>query len=215
MTGCMGRRALWIVVNAASRRGPGRKLWNGKKTLERALKALRALFAVAVMIASAAPSGAQAPALAEVALTPERVETVIAAFPQMRTRLEEMDAQFDSGAADDVASQLQALALLGSTQGALNSAAIGLGFADFLDWLATTNAVFMAHAFAKSPDMDAQMQQTLAQIDSQPGLSAEQKQQMKSAIHQSMGALQTMRPPEENIAAVEPYSAKIEAMLKE
>jgi hypothetical protein len=174
------------------------------------------LLVVLAAILFAAPSLAQTPGLPNVVLTPARVETAVAAYPPMRDRLAEFDDEFDGyGDADTLASSLQALALAGVASGALNAAAQDNGFADFMDWVSTTNAVFMAHAFAEHPGMDAEMQQALDQIDSQPGLSAAQKEQMKQMLMQSMGTLEAIRPPDENIAAVAPYHDAIEAMLAE
>lgn len=154
--------------------------------------------------------------LPDVSLTSVRVEAVITAYPLMRERLETLDAEFDDvDDADSVASSLQALAIFGSANSALNSAAQDNGFADFMDWLSATNAVVMAHAFGQNGGMDAQMQEALEGIDNQSGLSDAQKEQMKAMILQSMGVIETMRPPEENIAAVEPYHDAIEAMLEE
>jgi hypothetical protein len=164
----------------------------------------------------AAPSTAQTPGLADVALTPARVETVITAYPLMRSRLAELDQEFEGyGDADSLASSLQALALAGAASGALNAAAQDHGFADFMDWVSTTNAVFVAHAFAQHPGLNAEVQAALDGIDSQPGLSAAQKEQMKAMILQSMGTLDAMRPPDENIAAVASHHDEIEAMLQE
>jgi hypothetical protein len=177
--------------------------------------AMRLLFVLAAIL-FIAPSLAQTPGLPDVVLTPARVETVVTAYPLMRDRLAELDEQFDGyGDADTLASSLPALALAGAASGALNAAAEDHGFADFMDWISTTNAVFMAHAFAQHPEMDADVQAALDGIDSQPGLSAAQKEQMKTMILQSMGTLEAMRPPDENLAAVAPYHDAIEAMLQE
>jgi hypothetical protein len=172
---------------------------------------------VLLAFALAAPLRAQTMGdLQAVELTPERVEAVIAAYPPMRARLEEMDARFGSeGDADSVASQLQALAIAGGVPGVLDAAAVEVGFAGFMDWLGTTYAVLYAHAFARQPEMDSQMQQALAQIETSPGLSAAQKEQMKAAMLQSMGAVQAMRPSDQNVAAVAPYADEIEALLGE
>ena len=173
------------------------------------------IWLVLLSIFVAQPALGQTPAPG-VALTPARVETVIAAYPLMRAELEELDTGFDDSAdADSVASSLQALALAGGVNAALNSAAVENGFADFMDWVTITQAVFLAHAFAQNGGMDAQVQEALDSIDSQPGLTAAQKEQMKAMILQSMGVVDQMRPPDENVAAVGPYHDQIELMLQE
>jgi hypothetical protein len=170
---------------------------------------------VCVFLASlfAASSSAQT-SLPSVVLTPERVEAIVTSFVPLRDRLRELGAEFETaGDAGKYSAQLQALAMMGAASSVFDDAAREYGFADFQDWVATTNSVILAHAFAQNPEMDADVQQALDQIDSQQGMSAEQKEQMKAMILQSMGAIETMRPPEENIAAVAPYAAEIEAML--
>ncbi len=173
------------------------------------------LWLVLLSFLAAQPAFAQT-ALSDVELTTARVETVIAAYPLMRVRMEELDSEFEGSAdAGAAASSLQTLALAGGVSGALNSAAAENGFADFMDWVTTTHAVFLAHAFAQDGGMDAQVQDALDNIDRQPGLSAAQKEQMKAMILQSMGVIEQVRPPDGHIAAVAPYHDQIEQMLRE
>jgi hypothetical protein len=177
-----------------------------------ALRYLLALFAFLVASPAFAQGGSES-----ITLTAERVEAVIAAFAPMRAELRELDESFGSDAdANNYSSQLQALAIAGGVSGAVDSAAQENGFASFLDWVNHTNAVLIAHVFAANASkMDAEMQQALAQIDSQPGMSDAQKEQMKQMLMQSMAAVDAARPPEENIAAVMPYHDQIEAILAE
>ncbi|MGH6926422.1 MAG: hypothetical protein ACRED5_22060 [Propylenella sp.] len=173
------------------------------------------LLIVLVALLFATVARALTPGPAEMPLTPEKVEAVVTSFPLMRERLAEIDRSFSGNSdAEALASSLQALSLVGAANNALNVAAQRQGFASFLDWLNTTYAVIFAHAFAR-PDMDAELKQALDNIDAQQALSAEQKEQMKAMIRQSMGAVDAVRPPQANIEAVAPYHDEIEAMLED
>jgi hypothetical protein len=174
---------------------------------------LRLLF-VAMTFLFANPLWAQNP-FADITLSPERVEAAIAAYMPMRDRIEAMSGEFEaSGDAGDVAQQLQALAMLGAG-GMLDGTAQEYGFDGYADWLGTTYAVFMAHGFAQHPELDADVQEALARIDSETSLSDAQKEQMKQMLQHSLGAIAAMRPSEANLAAVAPYQAEIQALLEE
>jgi hypothetical protein len=174
---------------------------------------LRFLFVVLIAF-FAAPTAAQTP-FPQVALTTDRVEAVISAYGPMRERIEEIGADLEaSGEAGDVAEELQALAMAGTVGSALDDAAQAYGFDGYMDWAATTYAVFAAHAFAKNPP-DAEIQEALDQIESNESLTAAQKEQMKQMLLHSLGAMQAMQPSDENLAAVEPYGDQLEAVLAE
>jgi hypothetical protein len=162
----------------------------------------------------AAPSEAQTP-FPEVTLTTDRVEAVISAYGPMRERIEAIGADVEtSGDSGDVAQALRAMATAGAVGSALDSAAQDHGFEGYMDWVATTYAVFTAHAFAREP-VDEQIQQALDAIENNNSLSAAQKEQMKQMLLHSMGVVESMRPSDENLAAVEPYGEQLEAVLAE
>lgn len=174
---------------------------------------LRTLLVVLIAL-FAAPSEAQTP-FPEVTLTTDRVEAVISAYGPMRERIEAIGAGFESsGDSGDVAQALRAMATAGAVGSALDSAAQAHGFQGYSDWVATTYAVFVAHAFAKNPP-DAKIQEALDQIESNDSLTAAQKEQMKQMLLHSLGAMQAMQPSDENLAAVEPYGERLEAILAE
>jgi hypothetical protein len=160
-----------------------------------------------------APAPAQT-TVAQVTLTTERVEAVITSFPAMRTRLQELGARYDDArGADGLAAEVQALIFAHGVSADLDAAAAESGFAGFADWWSTTYSVLIAHAFAAEPAMDTQMADALRQIDASPGLTEEQKAQMRAMIAASMGVIATVQPPQENIDAVLPYAAEIEVLL--
>lgn len=174
---------------------------------------LRSLLVILIAL-FAAPSQAQAP-IPQVALTGDRVEAVIAAYAPMRERIEAIGADFESsGDANDVAKGLRAIAAAGAVTGALDGAAQEHGFDGYMDWIATTYAVFTAHAFARNPP-DAQIREALDKLESNTDLSDAQKEMAKQMLLHSMSVAETMKPSDQNLAAVEPYHDDLEAILAE
>ncbi len=178
---------------------------------------LRSLIVVlAVLLAAPSLAVELRASLPNVTLSPEKVEAVLAAYVPMRARIEALGTDLDAdGNAGDVAMRLIGLAEIDSVGSALDGPARDYGFDGYLDWLATTYAVFMAHGFAQHPGADDDLQKALDEVEGQTGLSAPQKELMRQMLLHSMHALAAIRPPEENIAAVAPYRDWIEAILTE
>lgn len=179
--------------------------------------ALRVLSVVLCTLFAGASSAQSLPTpFPEVLLSTERVEAVLSAYAPMRDGIKELGADFEAdGDAGDVAQRLHALAVMGTAGSSLDGIAQNFGFDGYLDWMATTYAVFMAHGFSQHPAMDAELAEALAHIEAEPSLSPSQKEQMRQMLLHSMGALASMRPSDANLEAVAPYHDQIEAVLSE
>lgn len=93
------------------------------------------------------------------------------------------------------------------------------GFADSEKWATALMRVSRAYATYKmqteQPNMQAQIQQSMAQIQNNPNLTAQQKQQMMQMMQQSTqswGAY--MNAPAADVEAVKPYVGEIERTFK-
>ncbi|TDJ62287.1 MAG: hypothetical protein E2O37_11090 [Proteobacteria bacterium] len=88
-------------------------------------------------------------------------------------------------------------------------------FADPNEWRETVMRVFIAYSAYKmqlqSPEMTAQMRQAMAQIESNPSLTDQQKQQMLQMMQQSNQSVRAFVDASSNdVEAVKPFVAEID-----
>ncbi len=88
-------------------------------------------------------------------------------------------------------------------------------FADPNEWRETVMRVFNAYGAYKmrlqSPGMDAQIQQAMAQIESNPSLTDQQKQQMLQMMQQSTQSVRAfVDASSDDVEAVKPFVAEID-----
>lgn len=93
------------------------------------------------------------------------------------------------------------------------------GFADPDKWAMVLTRVFHAYAAYKmqleQPNMQAQIQQSMAEIQNNPNLTPEQKQQMMQMMQQSTQSWRAyMNAPAADIEAVKPFAGEIEHTFK-
>jgi hypothetical protein len=176
-----------------------------------------ALVAAAGISAASILAPAAQAQVAQVALTAQSVEGLIASYGPVKAAAEQLKAQYGEpagGTGNDPAAGWSAWLAVGGAKGALDAAVQPHGFADFLSWVQVMTSVAMAYAFAKDGgQMDTQMAQAIEQINNSPGMSAAQKQMMIQQIQGSMQAVQTMRPSQENIDAVKPYVGQLASLF--
>ncbi len=171
---------------------------------------LIALGALAVSaVSSLAFTGEQVP------LDTAKVEAVIASLPEIKATAEALSQKYgDDDAGDDLASSWSQLMAYGDAQSSLNGVVQKHGFADFQTWVQTFSSVAMAHAFAKDDvDVDAGLAEALAEIRNNDALTDEQKQMLSAQMEASFGAIAGMRPSQQNLDAVSPFGAQLDALL--
>jgi hypothetical protein len=178
--------------------------------LRRGVAALTA----ALMLMFAGPALAQMPN--QVALTPQIVAAVIASYPDVKQTADQLEAQYgEPGGGSDPGSAFGAWLMVSGAHAALNGAVQAHGFADYQSWMGALTSVFFAYTFAgEGGNANAQMAEAIAGIQNNPNLTDAQKEMMLQQMQASMGAMAMMQPSQENIDAVAPYAAEIEAMLE-
>ncbi len=88
------------------------------------------------------------------------------------------------------------------------------GFDDPADWWQTFHRMIQAYTTIKiqeqNPQMQAQMQQQMAEIQNNPDLSPQQKQQVMQMMQQSMQGVQSYyNAPAADVEAVKPFTDQI------
>lgn len=175
----------------------------------------RALPAILIAIAIAVVPGVARQAIAQdqVLLTDAQVTGFIASYPAIAALADEYDGQ-SAPAGDDVAASLGALATYQDAMGRLNETVGAHGFASYTEWMMVASAIMSAYSFAgEGGAMDEQMQTAIASIESNPNLSAEQKQMMLQQLQRAASSIAALRPPQENIDLVNAHSDELEAVL--
>lgn len=184
------------------------------RILARPIAALLAGMLLAAL-AVAAPATAQMGT--QVELTPQSVEGIIASYPEVKAKADELRAKYhvpDSNGGDNIGKAWGAWLAYGDAMSQFNAVVQAHGFTDFQNWLQTLVSVATAYSFAKNgPEMDSGMQTAVDQIKNNPSLSDAQKKQMIDAMTASMGVLSAMKPSDNNLKAVEPYMDQIAATL--
>lgn len=150
---------------------------------------------------------------ASVTLTPEAVESFIASFPVVRAKANELSAQYQVPEGDATATW-QAWAGIEAARSELDATVGAYGFADFTAWTQTMSAVGRAYAFAREgASLDGKMAEALDKIRNHPDIPAGQKEMMIQQLQHSAGAIAGMRPPQENIDAVDAYTDQLKAVF--
>ena len=139
-------------------------------------------------------------------LTPDAVENLVTSFAAVQAKAEALRAQYDVPEDGTVAAQWWAWARVGEAKSELDASVSVHGFTDFETWLRTLSIVAQAYAFAREgAALDAKMAEALQRIESDPDISASQKEMMIQQLQHSVEAIAGIRPPRENVEAVSPY----------
>jgi hypothetical protein len=147
-------------------------------------------------------------------LTPAVVEAFISSYPVVKQTTDSLSQQYGIDAGDEDPSAWQAWAGVAAAQGALNAACQGYGFSDFSDWVQVFVSVATAYAFAKEgPGTNAEMTNSIAEIQNNPSLSDAQKQMLIQQMQAVMGMMNMIMPPQQNLDAVAPYADQLAALF--
>ena len=151
---------------------------------------------------------------AQTPLSSADVKNVIGAVKELKT-------EFDKDNAYDLDQMTQMDALVKSQ--AAHTKYMGIinkyGFADSEKWATALMQVARAYAAYKmqleQPNMQAQLRESMAQIENNPNLTPQQKQQMMQMMQQSTqswGAY--LNAPPADVETVKPFVAEIEQTFK-
>jgi hypothetical protein len=158
-----------------------------------------------------------AQAQAQYPLTAEIVENFIASFPEIMARSEALNEQYDVEEGDP-ANPIEAFGAYMSYQGAmaeLNGIVTAYGFTGFSDWIQAASSIAFARAFAQAGgQIDSRFAEAIEQIRNNPDMTDEQKNAAITAIQSSAGAMNALRPSQENIEAVEPYADELNELFE-
>jgi hypothetical protein len=149
----------------------------------------------------------------EVPLTFEIVENFIASYPEVRAKGEELKTEYEVPEGN-TSTAFQAWAAVGGAKSALDTTVQAHGFADFSEWLQTFSSVARAYAFVREGGaLDSEMAEAIEKVRNDPNIPDGQKEMILQQLQHSSAAIAGMRPPQESIDAVEPYSEQLKTVL--
>jgi hypothetical protein len=148
-----------------------------------------------------------------VPLTPEIVENFIASYPEVRAKAAELRSQYEVPDGND-ATAWQAWGAVGAAKSQLDAAVQPHGFADFNDWLQTFSTIARAYAFVREGGaLDTKLTEAIEKVRNDPNIPDGQKEMILQQLQHSGTAIAGMRPAEESLKAVEPYSEQLKKTL--
>jgi hypothetical protein len=171
------------------------------------LRRLRAVWTVAAMFFCVV-TYAQTP------LTSGDVKNIIAAMKELKVEFDKNNAY-----GFDQMTQMEALVKGQAAYSKYLSIINKHGFADPEKWAMAVTRVFHAYAAYKmqleQPNMQAEIQRSMAEIQNNPNLTPQQKQQMMQMMQQSTQSWSAyMNAPAADIQAVKPFAGEIERTFK-
>jgi hypothetical protein len=152
-------------------------------------------------------------------LTQDTVKQFIASFPAVKTIA--VSHAVDKGKTiastkDNLAAVIEAVSDK-SISGRVNEAVRAHGFKDAKEWVAVGESVGRVYAHLKIGTADGgakkKLDKAIAKIEKNDFLNDKQKQQLAKALRSGADAA-LEPPPEENVKAVKPMVAELEAVVK-
>jgi len=172
---------------------------------------LCALSCVVVAFASTAQDGTAAQLL-----TPATVEELIASYPEVKARADELREQDDFRDQSSGGAAWRAWAESEEASAELDAIVQAHGFQDFPTWVRVLSVTAQAYAFAESgEDLDIRLSEALARIESDPDISEVQKEMMRQQLQHSADAIAAMKPSQGNIDAVKPYVGQLGQLFED
>jgi hypothetical protein len=184
----------------------------------RSIRGLAAAVTILVASVFAAGAGAQGLPAAQVQLTTGAVEAFIASYPEVRQTADGLEEQYGARAdnGDDPMAAWQGWMAVSGAQSALNGVCQAYGFDGFLPWLQVMASVATAYTFVREGGgVDEEMAASIAEIQNNPNLSVAQKQMLLQQMQAAMGAVNAMRPSQENLDAVAPYADQLAVLFED
>ena len=87
------------------------------------------------------------------------------------------------------------------------------GFEGFEDWYDTAQSVMIARMWLTNPPSAEELDASEAEIQKMEGISDEEKQDLLASLAEARDQIETMKPTDENMAAVKPHLDKLEGVL--
>jgi hypothetical protein len=141
------------------------------------------------------------------------VKTFIKSYPEIQTELEAINVRINS---DENFTLPEGAEVLNK----VNAVVQKYGYTDYSDFITkvgTIMATYSSIEFGKeSVGAQPEIEAAIKEINDNPGLTTEQKEQIKASLMQSAQALQQMSnsmASSENVAVVQPYADEIRQML--
>ena len=176
------------------------------------LLAVAGLAAAALFVQTAA-----APAKDQI-LTQRTVELFLASYPDVKAiadrHAQEKGAQL-AGAADNLSAVIQAVSD-DTAIGEVDAAVQAHGFSGAKQWLSVATSVGRAYAYIRSggqiSNANRKLEKAIAKVEKNGFLNDKQKAKLIKALREGAGEL-LEEPPAENIAAVQPMTGEIDAIV--
>ena len=171
-----------------------------------------------------APSGTAAVGgVQQIKLTTKQIENFIASYRETKAFGDKYQTKFNDadkeiGPGKDMIGEMERVLAAHGVLGDFTTLIGKYGFSSVQEYFQVAYSTFIALVYSRpemSPEhMKAEMEKSLTQIDSNPNLPAEQKQQIKASIQNSLEVYQKSSPPEGNAEAVRPFADKLKALLE-
>ncbi len=152
-------------------------------------------------------------------LTEPEVKRFIASYPDVKKIVVGYVKEKKTGVSDPKSgfAAVIAAATDKSVRGRVDTAVQAHGFAGSKEWVQVAESIGHAYAHIKSGGADAKAQRKLEKairkIEKMDFLTDEQRKKLASEVREKAGMILEPSPPE-NVAAVEPMVAQIEAVVK-
>lgn len=149
-------------------------------------------------------------------LTPVIVENLIASYPKVKAKVDDLKAQYDVAGDLSGATTWRAWAGVNGAKSQLDAIVRAYDFADFPSWVRAFSVTAQAYAFTQSgADLDRKMAEALARIENDPNLPEAQKEMMRQQLRHSADAIAAIKPSQESIDAVTPYAEELKQLFDE
>lgn len=148
-------------------------------------------------------------------LTPAMVENLIASYPVVKEKVDQLREQFDVPDDADGAAAWRAWTAVDGAKAQLDDTVRSYGFSDFSAWVRALSITAQVYAFTGSgEDIDSQMAEALQRIESDPNISEAQKEMMRQQLSHSVTAITAMKPSQASIDAVKPYAEQLSRLFE-
>lgn len=168
---------------------------------------------LAIMLPMLVPAIAQEAPVQPVELSADQVSKFLATYAALADAFGKIDPEFDSSDPDSLIGQI-GLMVEGDPEGsALDTAAGGAGYGSFDEWGQIAGNILLARLWAENPPDEAEIAASEAEIMAQADVSADEKQEMISGLHEALGAAREQKPSHENIEAVRPFLPQLDEAI--
>lgn len=152
-------------------------------------------------------------------LSAETVKHFIASFPQVKAVVIQHGVE-SAGKASDDANTLSVVIDAATDQALqtnIDEVVIASGFRNTKDWLSAAHSILQCYTFLKLSPSQAKtrkkLEKAIRKINKNGFLSDKQKRKLIDAVRANVGVVME-KPPAEDLAAVKPFVAELDALVK-